>query len=86
MTKLAVSKAREDLAEMLNRVAYAHERLVIERRGKNLAALIPMEDLELLELLEDKIDVAAARKAIADAKANGEQPLAWKDVKKKLGL
>lgn len=86
MTKLAVSKAREDLAEMLNRVAYARERLVIERRGKSLAALIPMEDFQLLELLEDKLDLEAARKAIADAKAKGEKPLAWKDVKKKLGL
>lgn len=86
MTKLAVSKAREDLAEMLNRVAYARERLVIERRGKNLAALIPIEDLELLELLEDKIDLEAARKAIAQAKTKGEKPLSWKDVKKKLGL
>ena len=86
MTKLAVSKAREDLADLLNRVAYARERLVIERRGKNLAALIPMEDFQLLELLEDKLDLATARKAIAEAKAKGEKPVDWKDVKRKLGL
>ena len=84
MTRVAVSKAREDLADMLNRVAYGHERVLIERRGKNLAALVPVEDLELLELLEDKADLAAARKALAEAK--GKKPIAWKDLKKKLGL
>ncbi len=84
MTRLAVSKAREDLADMLNRVAYGHERVLIERRGKTLAALVPVEDLELLEMLEDKADLTSARKALAEAK--GKKPVAWKDLKKKLGL
>lgn len=84
MTRLAVSKAREDLADMLNRVAYGHERVVLERRGKNVAALIPIEDLELLEILEDKADLAAARKALAEAK--GKKLIPWKVLKKKLGL
>jgi prevent-host-death family protein len=86
MTRLAVTKAREDLADMLNRVAYGRERVLIERRGKNLAALIPVEDLELLEMLEDKLDLEAARRAIAQAKAKGEKPIPWKTVKKNLGL
>jgi prevent-host-death family protein len=86
MTRLAVSKAREDLADMLNRVAYGHERVLIERRGKNLAALVPVEDLELLEMLEDKVDLEAARKALAEVKAKGGKLIAWKDIKKKVGL
>ncbi len=86
MTRLAVSKARSDLADMLNRVAYGHERVLIERRGKNLAALISVEDLEILELLEDKCDLQAARKALAEVKAKGGKLIPWKDIKKKLGL
>jgi len=86
MTRLTVSKAREDLAEMLNRVAYGGERVVLERRGKNVAALIPMEDLEVLELLEDKLDLEAAKRALAQAKAKGEKPIPWKTVKKNPGL
>ena len=86
MTRLAVSKARGDLAEMLNRVAYGHERILIERRGKNLAALIPVEDLEILEMLEDKYDLEAARKALAEVKTKGGKLIPWKDIKKKLGL
>jgi prevent-host-death family protein len=86
MARLAVTKAREDLAEMLNRVAYGHERVVLERRGKNVAALIPIEDLEILEMLEDKVDLEAAKRVLAQAKAKGEKPIPWKVVKKNLGL
>ena len=86
MMRLTVTKAREDLAEMVNRVAYGHERVVLERRGKDLAALVPIEDLDLLEMLEDKIDLEAAKRAIAQAKAKGEKPIPWKTVKKNLGL
>lgn len=86
MTRLAITKAREDLAEMINRVAYGRERVVLERRGKGLAALVPMADLELLELLEDRLDVAAARKLLAEARSKGERPLPWSRVKKELGL
>ena len=84
MTRLAVTRAREELAEMVNRVAYAHERVILERRGKNVAALVSIEDLELLELMEDRTDLEAARKALADAK--GKKLIPWKDLKKKLGL
>lgn len=86
MTRFAVSKAREDLSEMVNRVAYAGERVVLERHGKKVAALIGIEDLALLERLEDERDLKAARRALARAKARGEKPIAWKKVKKELGL
>ena len=38
MTHLSASAAREELAETVNRVAYGGERVVIERRGKAVAA------------------------------------------------
>jgi prevent-host-death family protein len=50
----------------LNRVRYQGERVVVERRGKGVAALVPVEDLELLQALEDRIDLAAARKALRE--------------------
>lgn len=86
MTRLAVTKAREELAEMLNRVAYGRERVILERRGRSVAALVPIEDLELLEMLEDRLDLEAAKRALAEAKAKGEKPIPWKTVKKNLGL
>jgi prevent-host-death family protein len=50
------AEARQDFAETVNRVAYGGERIVLHRRGRNLAALIPLEDLALLEELEDRQD------------------------------
>ena len=43
--------------------AYGRERIVLDRRGRSLAALIPLEDLALLEELEDRQDAEEARKA-----------------------
>ena len=84
MTRLPVSKAREDLAEALNRVAYSGERIVLERRGKRIAAIVSVEDLDLLERLDDDLDVALARERLADAEKRGTVP--WEKVKAKLGL
>jgi prevent-host-death family protein len=81
MTKRSVNDLRTDLAETLNRVAYRGERIVVERRGKRVAALVPVEDLELLQEIEDRIDLEAARRAL---KEPGRIP--WEKVKKDLGL
>jgi len=82
MTTIPISEAREHLADLGNRVSLRGERLVIERRGKNLFALVPMEDMELLERLEDEIDINMARKAMKEGGAN----ISWEKVKKDLGL
>jgi prevent-host-death family protein len=81
MTKRSVNDVRNDFAETLNRVRYNGERVLVERRGKGVAALVPVEDLELLQELEDRVDLAAARKAL---KERGRIP--WEKVKKDLGL
>ena len=84
MPHVPASAVRANLAEHLNRVAYRGERVVLERRGKAVAALVSIEDLELLERLEDELDVALARERIADAKKRGTVP--WEKVKAKLEL
>jgi prevent-host-death family protein len=60
------TQARNTFAEMVNRVRYGSDRVVILRRGKPVAAVVPVEDLRLLELLEDRLDIEAARRALAD--------------------
>ena len=84
MARIAASKVREDFSDTLNRVAYGHERVVLHRRGKEVAAVVPIEDLKLLEAIEDRIDLEDARKALADAKKHGTIP--WEKIKKDLGL
>ncbi len=66
MTRLTASAVREEFSETLNRVAYKGERIVLERRGKDVAALVPVEDLVLLERLEDRMDLEVARKALEE--------------------
>jgi len=79
-------RAGESLAQSLSRVASKRERIIVRRNGKNVAAIVPMEDLAALEELEDRRDLRAAKKALADAKKKGEKPIPWAKAKKELGL
>jgi hypothetical protein len=56
--------------EELESVANGGERLVLERNGKALAAVVSLADLELLRRLEDEADLAAVRAAKADPSPN----------------
>ena len=83
---IGIAEIRNNMADALNRVAYQGERIVLERRGKGVAALVPMDDLALLEAIEDREDVKAARKALAEMKRKGGKPIPWEKVKQELGL
>jgi prevent-host-death family protein len=84
MPKMGTSEARENFTDLINRAAYGGERTVIRRRGKGMAAIVPIEDLKVLEELEDAFDRVAARKALAEVKKHGTIP--WETVKARLGL
>jgi prevent-host-death family protein len=47
-----VTQARAEFADLINRAAYGHERIVITRHGRVIAALISAEDLERLAALD----------------------------------
>lgn len=76
MNFITTVEAREHFSEVLNRSAYGKERIIFTRRGKKLVAIIPMEDLNLLEALEDKLDVEDAKKSLEEAKQHGTMSLA----------
>jgi prevent-host-death family protein len=78
--KFTASTTRQNFADILNRAAYGGERIVVHRRKKPVAAVVPIEDLESLEELEDRIDIAEARKRL------NEPTIPWSKVKKELGL
>ena len=46
MARLAASKVREGFSDTINRVAYGRERVILHRRGKEVAAVVPMELME----------------------------------------
>ena len=83
-TKLTVGQVRDQFSDALNQVAYRGDRIIIERRGKDVAAVVPIEDLELLQLLEDRVDLESARIALAEVEAEGT--VSWDEMKGELGL
>jgi len=79
-----ISEARGEFSELVNRAAYRHERVLLTRHGKPVAAIISTDDLALLEALEDRDDVEAARAALADP--DNQEEIPWDKVKADLGL
>ena len=82
MERLAAGQARDNFSDTLNRVAFGGERIVLHRRGKEVAAIISLEDLALLEQLEDKWDVETASKVLQEA----HELIPYEQVRKELGL
>jgi prevent-host-death family protein len=79
--RISATLIRDDLANVVNRVVFGAERIVLERRGKDVAAIVSMEDLTILDELENRIDLDAARKALRE---HGSIP--WEKVKADLGI
>jgi prevent-host-death family protein len=84
MSRIAAGDLRKDVAEILNKVAYGHERIIVHRRGKDTAVIIPLEDLALLESLEDQQDLEDARAAREAVEKEGTIP--WSTLKSELRL
>ncbi|MFE4669309.1 type II toxin-antitoxin system Phd/YefM family antitoxin [Streptomyces sp. NPDC056716] len=50
--EIPVTQARAELAELINRVVYGGERVVVTRHGKPLVALVSAADLQRLDELD----------------------------------
>lgn len=84
MDTIPFSEARSNLTEIVNEVAYGGERVILTRKGKELVAIISLEDLEILQALEDKIDFEEAKKALKDIEKHGT--VSWEELKRQLNL
>ncbi len=82
MARLPASEVRERFSEVLSEVSYGHQRMVLQRHGKDLVAIIPIEDLRLLEELEDRADLIVAKKALTE---KGPR-IPWSQAKADLGV
>jgi prevent-host-death family protein len=79
-----ISEARGEFSDLVNRAAYKHERVLLTRHGKAIAAIVPADDLAVLEALEDRDDLEAMRAALADP--DNQEEIPWEQVKADLGL
>lgn len=84
MSERRISEARESFSTTINRVAFAGERVVLTRHGRRIAAVVPIEDLDLIEAIEDASDLDDVRAALADP-ANDER-IGWEELRAQLGL
>ena len=76
MASLSTLEAGDNLSDLVDRVATGKERIIITRAGKELVAIVPVEDLELLEAMEMRLDIEDARAARREAEETGTIPLA----------
>ena len=74
MTHLDASQACREFTDTLERVSLGKERIVLQNQGEDVAVLVPIEDLLVLERLE------------AETAANGETSIPWEEARQQLGL
>ena len=70
-----MTEARHEFADIVAAAHYGAERTTITRNGKPMAAVVPLEDLEAMEALEDMMDLKVARKRLADFRKHGGKTL-----------
>lgn len=80
--RLNSSEARASFAEAVSRARFAGERTIIRRHGKDIAAVVSIEDFKTLEALEDRLDLQEARKIM---KRPGRL-ISWEKIKADLKL
>ena len=81
---ISTREARENFSDVINRAAYGKERVILTRRGKPLVAVVPIDDVEVLETLEDKFDLQDALAALKEAEDKGTMSL--QELKGELGF
>jgi len=70
LNKISTTDAGKNLSDIVNRVAFASEPVILTNMGKPMAAIISLEDLQFLQDLEDEADIADALEAIEEPGEN----------------
>jgi prevent-host-death family protein len=79
VSQASIAEARAELSALVNKVAYAGERVILTSRGRPKAALVSLEDLEALGDLPATSSRLAALRAADELveeirRARGGQP------------
>lgn len=70
-TSINTVEAKEEFSELINRVSHNKERIVLTRRGKEIAAIVPYEDLHWVLEAQNKADLQEATDALKEARDEG---------------
>jgi prevent-host-death family protein len=82
---VTTKELRANLAEILNRVAFGGEQIVVRRHGKPFVAIVATYDLQACQALEDHNDACEIAEAIKNGELD-EPGTPWEEVRKDLGL
>lgn len=85
MATVTTVKAREAFSEVLNRSAFGKERIILTRRGKGVAVLMPLEDLALVEAAEDRQDAEEIRRRVKEWERGGRKTVSLQEIAKAHG-
>jgi prevent-host-death family protein len=80
------SGARDNLSDLVNLAAYGKERVILTRRGRPLAAIVSVEDVERLDALEDARDSAIIRERVAAWEKSGRKGVTLEAIAKENGF
>ena len=83
ITSINTIEAKEQFSDLINRVSHNNERIILTRRGKEIAALVPVEDLLILLKSQNKSDLEEATEALKQTRELGS--ITWDDLKEELG-
>jgi len=61
MSQFTMGEARVRFAELVNRAAYGKDRVILTRRGRPIAAVVPIEDLDTPRSAEGRDPAATSR-------------------------
>lgn len=59
MSRISVAEAKSHLSELIAKSAHGHERFIITRRNRPVAALVSIEDLKIIEQHQERQGLAA---------------------------
>lgn len=83
--EIPVTQARAELADLINRVVYGSERVVVTRHGKPLVALVSAADLRRLEEL-DRAEAAAEEEVISTVSSVRQLPASAAGERRRFGI
>jgi prevent-host-death family protein len=63
--RVSVAEAKREFSELCNRAGYGRETIVVTKRGKPLAAIVSVADLEHYLALEDEHAARILEQAVA---------------------
>lgn len=71
MELLSLSKARNEMKDLINRVSYGKERICLTHHGKKMVVVVPVEDIDYLENIENSEDIRIAESRMKKIEEKG---------------